>query len=80
MGGEGEGKGPVTGGVQVAVPEEEEKMAIRYLGSEEKKEYLNQPGSKSRTELGSGDFEKPKAEVDKKAQPIPVEYQELLRE
>jgi len=80
MGGNGEGKGPVSGGIQVAVPEEEDKMTIRHLGSEEKKEYLNQPGSKSRTDLGNGDFEKPKAEVDKKSQPIPVEYQDLLRE
>jgi len=79
-GGKGEGVGAQKEGTQVNVPQEEEQITIRHLGAEEKQLYRNNPGTKSRTELGSQEFEKPKAETGKSSQPIPVEYQDLLIE
>lgn len=78
VGDKGGGTKALPDGKRVEVPKEEEQLKPQHLGGEENKLYRNQPGSKARTAIGSQEFEKPKAELGKSSQPIPVEYQDLL--
>lgn len=64
--------------MQIQIPDEE-KIVVRGVGSQDPERYKNTPGASARTALGSDEFEKPKPEVGKSKQPIPVEYRELLQ-
>lgn len=78
VGDKGGGTKSLPDGKRVEVPKEEQQLKPQHLGAEENKLYRNTPGSKSRTALGSQEFDKPEAELGKSSQPIPVEYQDLL--
>lgn len=57
----------------------EEKLVVRSLGESDGKRYRNSGESKAKTELGAADFIKPPPDTAGQSQPIPVEYQGILR-
>jgi len=63
----------------VQVPQGEEKIIVRSLGSTDNKKYKNQSGANAKTKLGSDEFTKPQSDVPESKQPIPVEYGDILR-
>jgi hypothetical protein len=66
-------------GTQDVVIPQEEKIVIKTLGAADDKRYKNSGEAKSRLEIGATEFQKPQADVADRSQPIPVEYQDILR-
>jgi len=64
---------------QLDIPIDDETMASSGQGVEEKGIYQNKAGSRAKTKLGSAEFEKPKTEVGREVQRIPVEYREIIK-
>ncbi len=62
----------------VSIPQEE-KIVVRTLGAADNKRYKSDGEAKSRLEIGATEFQKPKADTAEGSQPIPVEYQGILR-
>lgn len=76
---DGQGSGDKAKVDSVEVPQGEEKIVVRSLGSTDNKNYKNQTGANAKTKIGSTEFRKPQSDVPESKQPIPVEYGDILR-
>jgi hypothetical protein len=80
--GEGEGAGASLGQdknlISIGVDQKDQNI-FNPFGQEEKERYLNKNAAVARTKLQDGEFEKPNSTVLQEKQPIPVEYQEILK-
>jgi hypothetical protein len=61
------------------LPKSDEKILIREVGSKDQDKQDSTGPSDAKTKITTQEFTKPKAELGKFNQPIPLEYEDIIK-